>query len=222
MKHHADLFAIAMANEDRLGTSPVDWTEFQAKQLIRSQSHMIPIWVRNVCDKQPYDPKEDLDDAIYWRKWEAPEFLTMKPFMGRNYEPSAVRKRTGSEESLALLDALADRYVIRFDCWIRDRKGEMLVEAAKRPRPARAHTAPEVGSVGTASTTADSPARSRGQGQAGPKRKATQKLHAGWRASYAHSKKKRPEMSDVWHAQRIAESPDGGGASTDTIRKNMK
>jgi hypothetical protein len=222
VQHHTDLFAIAMANEGRLGTSPIDWTEFQSKQLIRSQSHMIPIWVRNVCDKQPYEPNADIEDRIYWRKWEAPGFLTMKPFMGGNYDPSAVRKRICCEESLGLLNALADRYVIHFDCWIRDRKGELLVEAAKRPRPAPPNTGPEVSSIGNVSTAANSPARSSAQGYAGPKRKATQAAHARWRTAYIRSKKKRPEMSASWHAQRIAESADGGGASVETIRKNMK
>lgn len=222
VRRHADLFAIALANEDRLGTSCFDWTEFQAKQLVRSQSHRIPIWVRNVCDKQPYDRGEDLEEKIYWRKWQAPNFLTMKPFMGQDYLPSTVWKRFSSEESLDLLDALVDRYVIHFDCWIRDRKGELLVEAAKRPKQTPAHALPhavlkDISAATTAKATSPS-----GRGPTGPKRKATQDVHAKWRSAYAKSKKRRPDMSDVWHAERIAESADGEGASRETIRKNMK
>ena len=66
-KRHADLVAIAAANEHRLGAPQNDWIEFQAKQLIRSQSYMIPIWTRNICDKQPYDRSDDTEESIFWR-----------------------------------------------------------------------------------------------------------------------------------------------------------
>ena len=131
--------------------------------------------------------------------------------MGRKFDPNSAWERYSAEESLHTLDYLVDRYVIRFDRWVRDRKGELLVEAAKRPKPATADTSPKIGLLDTGGEFADAETRQRDTKQVGPKRKATQAVHAKWRKAYFHSKKKRPEMPDVWHARRIAESAEGGG-----------
>ena len=47
--------------------------------MIRSHNHQIDIWVRDVCDKQIYDPNEDVEEQIFWTKWQAPRLLIMKP-----------------------------------------------------------------------------------------------------------------------------------------------
>jgi hypothetical protein len=56
------LVAVGKANEDRLGVPHLEWAEAQTKNMIRSKMSSIEIWVRNVCDKQPYDPDEDIEE----------------------------------------------------------------------------------------------------------------------------------------------------------------
>lgn len=74
-----ELAEIGLANESRLAKPHLEWAEAQTKHLIRSENHRIRNWVRDVCDKQVYDPKEDPEEQIFWRKWQAPMFLIMKP-----------------------------------------------------------------------------------------------------------------------------------------------
>ena len=47
-----ELVEIGRANENRLAIPYLDWAEAQTKHLIRSNTHRIRIWVRDVCDKQ--------------------------------------------------------------------------------------------------------------------------------------------------------------------------
>ena len=79
-----DLAEIGRANEKRLGIPHLKWAEAQMTHLIRSHTHSIKIWVRDVCDKRVYDPTEDREEQIFWRKWQAPMFLVMKPSL---YQP---------------------------------------------------------------------------------------------------------------------------------------
>ncbi|MFZ0663974.1 MAG: hypothetical protein WAM66_14895 [Acidobacteriaceae bacterium] len=50
----------------------------------------------------------------------------------------------------------------------------------------------------------------------------TQSLYESWQKEYRALKKRRPEMSAVWHSQQIAKMDIAGGRSADTIRKRMK
>ena len=63
-----ELTEIGRANEKRLAVPHLEWAEAQTKHLIRSHTHNVSIWVRDVCDKQVYDPKEDPEERIFWRK----------------------------------------------------------------------------------------------------------------------------------------------------------
>jgi len=47
-------------------------------------------------------------------------------------------------------------------------------------------------------------------------------MYESWKKEYRASTKRRPEMSDVWHAEKIAGMEIGKGSSADTIRKHMK
>jgi hypothetical protein len=50
----------------------------------------------------------------------------------------------------------------------------------------------------------------------------TQAMYASWQKEYRKLKKERPEMSDVWYAQRIAQMEIAKDSSPETIRKHMK
>jgi hypothetical protein len=81
-----DLAEIGQANESRLTAPYLEWAEAQTKHLIRSQNHLIRIWVKDVCDKHVYDPNEDFEERIFWRKWQAPMFLVMRPSRFQPYD----------------------------------------------------------------------------------------------------------------------------------------
>ncbi len=50
----------------------------------------------------------------------------------------------------------------------------------------------------------------------------TQARYESWRAAYRTLKKRRPKMSDVWYAQKIAGQEVAAGFTAGTIRKHMK
>jgi len=50
----------------------------------------------------------------------------------------------------------------------------------------------------------------------------TQAKYESWRAAYRKLKKRRPKMSDVWYARKIAGQEVAAGFTAGTIRKQMK
>jgi hypothetical protein len=126
-----ELLEIGAAHEHRLAVSGVDWAESRARHLIRYHRHQIVRWVRDVCDEQPYDPTEEMDEQIYWRKWQAPRFLVMKPSRSQPYDSDRVWERSDPQTSSKLLEAFADDYVIRLEMAIDRDAGRARIEAAK-------------------------------------------------------------------------------------------
>jgi hypothetical protein len=131
-----ELARVGLSNETRLGTPYLVWAELQAKNLIRSHRHCIEIWVRDVCDHHVYDPNEDQDEQIFWRKWQAPAFLIMKPSRQEPYDSKTVWDRRDSESSLSLLKGFADHYVLILESAVKDAAGNAALELAKQPKPA--------------------------------------------------------------------------------------
>lgn len=129
-----ELLEIGATHEHRLGISGIDWAQSQTKHLIRYHRHNIVIWVRDVCDEHRYDPNEDMDERIYWRKWQAPTFLVMKPSRFQPYDPTRVWERFDPQTSSQLLEAFADDYVIRLEMEIERQAGQARLEKAKRPK----------------------------------------------------------------------------------------
>ena len=216
------LIEIAAANDERLSIPHVAWAEFQAKHLIRSQAYRIGIWIKQVCDRQIYDASEDEDEQIFWRKWQAPKMLLMAPFMHHPYDPSTASERMNIETSLEFVDRLTERYVLHVEGYLRRRKGEVLIEIAKKPKLASPVNDLHNSSQGTTTPEPAILPNSPDLRREGPKRRKTQMLHGNWQKAYLASVKRRPDMSDVWHAQQIAKSQAGNGSSMETIRKNMK
>ncbi|MFZ0304900.1 MAG: helix-turn-helix domain-containing protein [Terracidiphilus sp.] len=130
-----ELLGIGRSNEFRLNRSHVEWAEAQTRHLICSQRHCITLWVQYVCDDHPYDPNEDQDEQIFWRKWQAPAFLIMKPSRFGVYDSTRVWERTNSETSSRWLEALADHYVLVLESAVKDAAGHAALELAKQPKP---------------------------------------------------------------------------------------
>jgi hypothetical protein len=140
------LAAVGKANERRLGVSHLEWAETHAKNMIRSKIHLIEIWTRNVCDRQLYDPNEDTEEQIFWRKWQAPRLIFMKPARHTPYDPERNWERLDTEDSRGLPEALATDYVLRVEIMLEKVAGQAALELAKRPPP---HPVP--------TTTSDAP-----------------------------------------------------------------
>jgi hypothetical protein len=59
----------------------------------------VKIWIRDVCDIHVYDPTEDPDEMIFWRKWQAPSFIVMEPSKFRRFDPAKVWERNDAAVS---------------------------------------------------------------------------------------------------------------------------
>jgi hypothetical protein len=133
-----DLLEIGCANEKRLGIPHLEWAEAQVTHLIRSHTHFIRNWVRDVCDKHVYDPAENRDEQIFWRKWQAPMFLVMKPSLYQPYEASRCWERNDAESCSQLLEHFVQHYVVHLEVKLRRAAGGAALELAKKPKPMEA------------------------------------------------------------------------------------
>ena len=229
-----ELAGIGRANEKRLGNSHLEWAASQTKHMIRSHNHQIDIWVRDVCDKQIYDPNEDVEEQIFWTKWQAPRLLIMKPSRFQPYMAGADWERLDSPTSLSLRKAFAENYVLHLEIQLNRVAGQAAVELAKQPKPVENGAADSnVSRPNSPGMTAPVPqpvnAETPGDNRYKPnnaRREArkinTQGMYKSWRRAYLALKKKRPEESDVWYSRQIARLEIAKGARAETIRKHMK
>jgi hypothetical protein len=134
-----ELAEIGHANQNRLAIPHLEWAVAQTKHLIRSHTHHINIWVRDVCDKHVYDPNEDIEEKIFWRKWQAPLFLIMTPSLYTPYDAAAVWDREDAESSSKLLQHFAEHYVLHLEVKLRKAAGAFAMDLAKRPISTRTH-----------------------------------------------------------------------------------
>jgi hypothetical protein len=217
--------AIGKANEQRLGTSHLKWAEEQTKNMIRSKMHTIEIWIRDVCDVRVYDPEEDHEELIFWRKWQAPMLLMMKPARHWPYDPNRSWERMDAKDSRGLLEAFAVDYVLRIEGSVEKLAGILAVELAKQPKPS-----PQPISTSTAKVPL-SPEKIVASGQPDPKpasarqevRKLnTQEKYQDWKRAYRSLKQTHPNRTDIWFSEKIAEMDIAKEASPETIRKHMK
>jgi len=129
------LAVIGEAHESRLGATQLEWAVSQTKHLIRSSIHEIDAWIREVCDKQPYDPSDEFHEQIYWTKWQAPLFLVMKPSGNQTYDGARAWERTDEKTSLAWRKSFCEHYVFTLEAAIERAAGKAAVQLAMRPRP---------------------------------------------------------------------------------------
>jgi hypothetical protein len=130
-----DLVQIGRANEKRLGNPHLEWAASQTKHMIRSNNHRIDHWVRNVCDKEAYDPNEDIEDHIFGRNWRTPRLLIMKPSRFQPYVAGTDWERLDAETSLSLRRAFIENYVLHLEVQLDRVAGQVAVELAKQAEP---------------------------------------------------------------------------------------
>jgi hypothetical protein len=212
------LVAVGKANEGRLVLPHIEWAEAQTKNMIRSHVHVIRIWVQNVCDRQPYT-RDDMDEQIYWRKWEAPMLLVMKPSRYMPYDPAKVWDRNAPETSSGWLDSFAVHYVLHVETRLEKLAGQAALELAKTPRQP---PAPVAAPSPEPSHEVEAPSPKLKRTPRESQKLATQAKYRGWQKEYKSLKQSHPDKSDVWSAQRISRMAIAEGSSQDTIRKHMK
>ena len=128
------MVGIGSANETRLTSTFLQWAESQAKHMIRSNIHQIDLWVRDVCDKKPYDPTEDSEEQTHWRKWQAPRFLIMRPSRYEPYDAARAWERVDAETSMRWRKMFYEHYVIHLESRLRNLAGSAAVELAMQPK----------------------------------------------------------------------------------------
>ena len=219
------LVAIGKANEQRLGTSHLKWAEAQTKNMIRNKIHTIEMWIRDVCDVRVYDPHEDQEELIFWRKWQAPRLLVMKPARHWPYDPAKSWERMDAKESRGLLEAFAVDYVIRIEGSVKKLAGNLAVEMAKQPQPApqpvltsKTEVSPSPEKV-VSSAKSDSKTASLRQEV---RKLDTQAKYRNWKRAYRSLKLTHPDRTDIWISEKIAGMDIAKDASPETIRKHMK
>lgn len=199
-------------NRNKLSVPHLEWAEVQVKHLIRSDRHRVRNWVQSVCDKQPHDPDED--EQIYWRKWQAPNFLIMKPSRYQAYDVAAAWGRNDAETSQRWLNVCERDYVLHVESHVERAAGEAALQMAKtEPRSQEIEEA-------VPPPTPQKPAKRIGKVEV--RIAETQARYKRWRKEYRELKRRYPDMSDVRIAQKIAKLDLAEGHSAETIRKHMK
>jgi hypothetical protein len=94
-----------------------------------------PIWVRNVCDVQVLDPQDDDREWIFWRKWQAPMFIIMKPSRYQPYHAITAWERNDSETSSQWLGSFTEHHVLHLENRVREAAGAAALELAKKQEP---------------------------------------------------------------------------------------
>ena len=215
-----DLKEIGRANQKRLATNYLEWAESQTNHLIRSEIHKVAIWVRDVCDVQGYDPQQGLEEHVYWRNWQAPMFLIMKPLKYQTYYAATAWTRNDPETSSGWLQHFAEYYVLHLEIRVHEAAGAAALELAKNPAPVDAvpESSPLIPNAGP-TIAIDRPIIPSARREV--RMADSQARYKRWQKKYRELKKDRPEMSDVWFSQQIARLGIAEGHSPNTIRKHM-
>ncbi len=221
LKVFKDLTEIGRANETRLGMPHLEWAEAQTKHLIRAGTHKIRIWIKDACDKQIYDPGDDPEERIFWRKWQAPMFLVMRPSKYKPYDEVTVWERNDSETSSQLLESFVDDYVLHLEISLRRVAGEAALALAKQPPAMQTNLATDDSKVRDIPSPQPTMPRRNPAVRREARKLDTQSMQARWQKEYRRLKKSRPGKSDVWYSQRIAGTEMAQGRSAETIRKHM-
>jgi len=177
---------------------------------------------KNVCDKQVYDPTEDDDEQIFWRKWQAPMLLVMKPSLYQPYEAVMEWERRDAVGSAQLLEHFAQHYVLHLEAQLSEAMGEATLELAKHPKPMETSTADNNLQQKELPRKTGETSYGRSNSRRDARKLDTQAKYKNWQKAYRELKKGHPNMSDVWYSQRIAKLDVAKGQSAETVRKHMK
>lgn len=213
-----ELTEIGQVSHRRLAAPYLEWAEAQTIHLIRSYTHLIPTWIRNVCDFMVHTQNEDIDERIV--KWQAPMFLVMSPLACGPYKARKAWDRNDAPTSTRWLEYFTQQYVLRLESRVQKSAGAMALELAKRAKPVYSETAKNSPRSEDDLTAADCRPPSR-SARREVRKLATQERYKCWQKEYNELRKRRPDMSDVWYSQQIARLSIAEGHSADTIRKHM-
>jgi hypothetical protein len=124
-----ELTKIGRVHEERLGIPYLAWAEARTKHLIRSHTHDISKWVRDVCDKNIDDAREDPEERT---KWQAPAFLNMMPLRDKPYDAATAWERNDPGVSSQWLKYFSDHYVLTLETSLQRASGEAALELARQ------------------------------------------------------------------------------------------
>lgn len=127
------LLQIGLANGKNNSIDPIEWAKRVSEELIDDHGHKIPLWIKGVCDEQPYNPNEDAEEQIFWRKWRAPSLLIMEPSRYGVYEPERAWERNDQETSSRWLDAFRDDYSLMLKIEVKNLAGTAALQQAMAP-----------------------------------------------------------------------------------------
>jgi hypothetical protein len=132
----AGLLQIGLANRSRIPQDPVEWAKSLSEDLINGHRHKIPIWIKDVCDEHPWDPDEDTEEQIFWRKWRAPKFLVMAPSRYGPYVPQSAWERGDEETSQRWLKVFGEDYILILGIEVKNAAGMAALKQAMAPADA--------------------------------------------------------------------------------------
>lgn len=124
-----NLLAIGNSHAMSISSPPIDWAAWHTKSMIHGAAYQVESWLKTCCDIQPYIPG-DSDESIYWRKWQAPRLVLMKPSLGAPFDASRVWEREDVETSLHVAEAYKDFFVRHLESVLKECVGRSHVEAA--------------------------------------------------------------------------------------------
>ena len=151
----------------------------------------------------------------------APTFLIMSPARFKPYDAEAVWERKDVEASSQLLESFAEDYVLHLELNLRRVAGEAALTLAKQPPLTQTNVA--TGDSNLQNTPTEEAVTQRGNSAV--RRKARrlniEAMQTKWQKKYRSLRSTRPNRSNVWYSQRIAEMDLAEGRKAETIRKHM-
>jgi hypothetical protein len=138
------LLEIGTANQERLALPASEWANAQTQHMVRSNRHLIGQWIKNACHKQVSQPDDDSDEGIYWRRWQAPRLLKMRPSHLDPFTAGEAWNPLSLEDSAGLLDHFEVSYVVHVEARVREAAGEAALLLAKKPRAERLNSMTDV------------------------------------------------------------------------------
>jgi hypothetical protein len=127
------LLQIGFVNHSRIHQDPIEWARSLSEELVTYHRHRIPLWVKDVCDEQPWDPNEEGEELIFWHKWQAPSFLVMEPSRYGAYDPGRAWERNDRGTSEKWLDVFSDDYVLILGIELKNAAGMAALKRAMKP-----------------------------------------------------------------------------------------
>jgi hypothetical protein len=130
-----ELLKIALANWDALDLHPADWAKRQSSLMVKNLLVSAEYWIKHACDVQqlpaPDRIREEFEETVFWRKWQAPKLIYMQPAGNAPYDPKTVWSREDQARTKELLTARSKRFVEFLDLSLEKMAGASHVKVAQ-------------------------------------------------------------------------------------------